>query len=74
MKIHGDIASGNCLKIKYTADLLGLAYEWIPVDIMKGESRTPAFLALNAAGQVPVVDFGSGKYLAQSNAAKAHST
>ena len=68
MKIHGDIASGNCLKIKYTADLLGLAYEWIPVDIMKGESRTPAFLALNPAGQVPVVDFGSGKYLAQSNA------
>ena len=68
MKIHGDIASGNCLKIKYTADLLGLAYEWIPVDIMKGESRTPEFLAMNPAGQVPVVDFGGGKYLAQSNA------
>ena len=37
MKIHGDLKSGNCLKVKWTADLLGLAYTWVPVDIMKGE-------------------------------------
>lgn len=68
MRIYGDLQSGNCLKVKYTADHLGLPYEWTDVDIMKGESRTPKFLAMNPAGQVPVVDFGHGRHLAQSNA------
>jgi glutathione S-transferase len=68
MKIHGDIHSGNCLKVKYTADLLGLKYEWIAVDVIKGGAKTPAFLALNPQGQVPCVEFADGKVLAQSNA------
>lgn len=68
MKIYGDLNSGNCLKVKWTCDRLGLPYEWIAIDTMKGETRTPAFLALNPAGQVPVVAFGDGRSLAQSNA------
>lgn len=68
MKIYGDLNSGNCLKVKWTCDRLGLPYEWVAVDTMKGESRTPAFLALNPAGQVPVVAFDDGRSLAQSNA------
>lgn len=68
MKIYGDLNSGNCLKVKWTCDRLGLPYQWIAVDTMKGESRTPAFLALNSAGQVPVVAFDDGRTLAQSNA------
>jgi glutathione S-transferase len=68
MIIHGDLKSGNCLKVKWTADLLGLAYEWQPVDIMTGESRTPAYLAKFPQGQVPAVAFDDGRTLAQSNA------
>jgi glutathione S-transferase len=68
MKIHGDLKSGNCLKVKWTADLLGLAYTWLPVDIMKGESRTPAYLSKFPQGQVPTVEFEDGRTLAQSNA------
>ncbi|MEQ1649330.1 MAG: glutathione S-transferase family protein [Hyphomicrobiaceae bacterium] len=68
MKIYGDLGSGNCLKVKYTADYLGIPYEWIPVDIMKGEARTVEFAAMNPAMQTPTVDFGGGKVLAQSNA------
>ncbi|NEW98383.1 glutathione S-transferase family protein [Rhodopseudomonas sp. BR0G17] len=68
MKIYGDLNSGNCLKVKWTCDRLGLPYEWIAIDTMKGETRTPAFLALNPAGQVPVVAFDDGRSLAQSNA------
>lgn len=68
MKIYGDYGSGNCLKVKYTADRLGLAYEWIDVDIMQGGARTAEFAAMNPAMQTPTVDFGNGKYLAQSNA------
>jgi len=68
MRVYGDLGSGNCLKVKYTADRLGLPYEWIPVDLMKGETRTKAFLAKNPFGQVPVVEFEPGRCLAQSNA------
>jgi glutathione S-transferase len=68
MIIHGDLGSGNCLKVKWTADLCAHAYEWRHVDIMKGEARTAAFAAMNPAMQTPTVDFGDGKYLAQSNA------
>jgi glutathione S-transferase len=68
MKIYGDPNSGNCLKVKWVCDRLGLPYTWIPVDILKQQSRTPQFLKLNSAGQVPVVEFDDGRTLAQSNA------
>ena len=68
MRIYGDSNSGNCLKVKYTADYLGLGYEWINVDIMQGKSRTPDFLQINPQGQVPVIELEDGRCLAQSNA------
>lgn len=68
MKIYGDLISGNCLKVKWTCDKLSIPYEWIDVDIMKGESRTPEFLAMNPFGQVPTVKLDDGRCLAQSNA------
>lgn len=68
MKIYGDSISGNCLKIKYVADKLGLDYEWQETSVLSGDTRTAEFLALNPAGQVPIVDFGGGRLLAQSNA------
>lgn len=68
MRIYGDLRSGNCLKVKYAADLLGVPHEWIAVDIAAGETRTPAFLAMNPAGQIPLVAWPDGRVLAQSNA------
>jgi len=68
MKIYGDTNSGNCLKVKWVCDHLALPYAWIAVDVVKGETRTPQFLALNRAGQVPVVEFDDGRTRAQSNA------
>jgi len=72
MKIYGDSISGNCLKVKWVADSLGLSYDWIETDILAGESRTPAYLAMNPAGQVPAVVLGDGRPLAQSNAIILH--
>ena len=37
MKIYGDSISGNCLKVKWVADLLGLSYDWIETDILVGK-------------------------------------
>lgn len=68
MKIYGDLKSGNCLKVKWVCDYLALPYRWIDVDMMKGQTRTPEFLRLNPAGQVPVIELDDGRTLAQSNA------
>ncbi len=68
MKIYGDLNSGNCLKVKWTCDVLKRSYAWIDTDITKGQSRTPEFLRLNPAGQVPLVVLDDGRPLAQSNA------
>ena len=68
MKIYGDINSGNCLKVKWVCDHLALPYLWVAIDMLKRETRTPEFLKLNAAGQVPAVTFDDGRTLAQSNA------
>jgi glutathione S-transferase len=68
MKIYGDSNSGNCLKVKWVCDRLALPYTWVNIDTLKGETRTPEFLRLNSAGQVPVVEFDDGRTLAQSNA------
>ena len=68
MIIYGDQISGNCLKVKWTAERLGLEFEWRHVDVVAGDSRTTDYLAMNPQGQVPCVQLDDGRHLAQSNA------
>ena len=70
--IYGDSISGNCMKVRFVADLLKISYQWIETSVLKAETRTPEFLALNPAGQVPIVVLPSGLPLAQSNAIILH--
>lgn len=73
LTLHEDPRSGNCYKIKLTAALLGVPIETRAYDIMKGETRTPEFLAtVNANGRIPVLQIGEGsaaRFLPESNAA-----
>ena len=68
MKIYGDRLSGNCQKVLFLADYLRLPYTWVPINTLKGESRTPAYLAKFPQGQVPAIEVSNGRHLAQSNA------
>lgn len=68
MKIYGDVKSGNCYKLKLLCSLLELEHEWIPIDILKGESRSETFLSLNPNGQIPVCVTDDGDVLTESNA------
>ncbi|MAC38223.1 MAG: glutathione S-transferase, partial [Oceanicaulis sp.] len=72
VRIYGDRRSGNCLKVKWTADYLGLDYDWHEIDVVKGETRSDDFLAINPAGQVPCLERSDGRILAQSNAIIFH--
>ena len=70
--IYGDSISGNCLKVRWAADFLDVPYRWVEVAILTGATRTPEFLAMNPAGQVPLVLLADGRPLAQSNAIILH--
>lgn len=72
LTVYGDSRSGNCLKVKWLLDRQARDYDWVETDIMVGATRTPAYLAINPAGQVPLVVFGDGRALAQSNAILLH--
>src|SRR5215469_14662346 len=66
--IYGDSTSGNCLKAKFVCDYLKVPYHWIETSVLKKETRTAEFLAMNPVGQVPVILTEDGSPLAQSNA------
>jgi glutathione S-transferase len=67
-RVLGMAESGNCHKVRVTLDVLGLPYQWTEVDIMRGASRTPEFLAKNPNGKVPVLEVEPGTYIPESNA------
>lgn len=60
--------SGNCYKLRLAMAQLGIPFQIHDVDILKGETRTPEFLAMNPNGKVPALRLESGQLLAESNA------
>lgn len=68
LRLHDYLPSQNAYKVRMLLGHLGLAYETVPVEIFQGESRTPAFLKMNPAGAVPVLEIGPGRFVAESNA------
>ena len=68
MKLYDYLPSGNSYKVRLLLSYLGIPYTHVPIDIIKGETQTPAYLAMNPAGQIPVLQLGDGRTLAESNA------
>jgi glutathione S-transferase len=69
LTLHEYSPSGNCYKIRLTAGLLGARLERRGYDILKGETRTRAFLDnVNANGRIPVLQIGD-RFLPESSAA-----
>ena len=60
--------SGNSYKVRLALAQLGVDYRLVEVDILKGDSHTPEFLQMNPNGQVPLLEVGPGRHLAESNA------
>jgi glutathione S-transferase len=67
--LHEYAASGNCYKVRLTAACVGAHLERREYDIMKGETRTPAFLwDVNPNGRIPVLQVDH-RFITESNAA-----
>ncbi len=61
MKLYDLTLSGNCYKARLFLSLIGQTAERVPVDLLQGEHKQPAFLALNPRGQVPVLEDGNNR-------------
>jgi glutathione S-transferase len=59
---------GNSYKVRLALAQLRIPYRLVEVDILRGEGRTPEFLAKNPNGQVPLLEVAPGRYIAESNA------
>jgi glutathione S-transferase len=68
LKLYDFYESGNGYKVRLLLAQLGLAYERIELDILKGATRTPQYLAINPNGRIPVLELDDGERLAESNA------
>ena len=67
LKVYGDYRSGNCYKIKLMLHLLDQPYEWIAINILRGETRSEEFLE-ESNGKIPVLELEDGSCLWESNA------
>lgn len=65
MKLYCFGESGNAYKCALALELTGSPWQPVFVDFFKGEARSPAFLAINEMGEVPVLIDGD-EVLSQS--------
>jgi len=72
MRLYDFLDSGNGYKARLLLHKLGLSYERIELDILKGETRTDAFLTKNPNGRVPTLELDDGTVLPESNAIIAY--
>ncbi|MEO1069719.1 MAG: glutathione S-transferase family protein, partial [Cyanobacteria bacterium J06638_6] len=59
---------GNGYKVRLLLSQLAIPFEYIELDIVRGETRTPEFLSKNPNGRIPLLEIEPGRYLAESNA------
>jgi maleylpyruvate isomerase len=65
MKFYGYFRSSAAYRCRIAFNLKGIAPEFMPIHLRKGDQRRPDFLALNPQGLVPALDIG-GHVLTQS--------
>lgn len=67
-RLYDFLPSGNGYKVRLLLTQLEIPFERVEMNIVKGATRTPEFLAINPNGRIPVLEIESGKYLVESNA------
>jgi glutathione S-transferase len=56
LKFYGSAVSTCTRRVAVVLKEKEVPYEFIPVDVMKGENKTPEYLTKQPFGQVPYID------------------
>ena len=72
LRLYDYFESGNAYKVRLLLTLLGERFERVHLDILKGETRRPEYLAKNPNHRVPLLEWPDGRCLAESNAILFH--
>lgn len=59
MKLHNYFRSGTSFRVRIALHLKGLPYDYVPVNLLKGEHREAAYRSLSPDGLVPMLDLES---------------
>jgi maleylacetoacetate isomerase/maleylpyruvate isomerase len=66
MKLYNYFRSSASFRVRIALALKGLPYEYVPVHLVKGEHKQPAYQAIAPAGLVPTLALDDGERLSQS--------
>jgi glutathione S-transferase len=66
--LYDQSSSGNAYKVRLLLHQIGRDFRTVEINTLDGSTRTPAFLARNPIGKVPVLELPDGSHLAESNA------
>ncbi|MBV8454206.1 MAG: maleylacetoacetate isomerase [Deltaproteobacteria bacterium] len=67
MKLYNFSRSSASYRVRIVANLKGMNYDYISVNLMRGESRQPSYEAINPQGRVPALE-DNGRLIPQSMA------
>lgn len=68
IRLYDYLPSGNGYKVRLLLTQMGVAFERVELDIVKGETRTTEFLTKFPNGRIPAVELDDGERLFESNA------
>jgi maleylacetoacetate isomerase len=66
MKLYSYFRSSAAFRVRIALNLKGLAFEYLPVDLLKQEQKSESFMQYNPQGLVPALALDNGEVLAQS--------
>lgn len=67
MKLYGNTSASNCRRVVIYLTMKGLSIELVDVDLASGQNKTPAYLAKNPAGLIPLLELDDGSTVPESS-------
>ena len=67
-RLHNFFRSSSSTRLRAGLNLKGIAYDYVPYQLRRGDTKAPEYLAMNPSGLVPTLELPEGNYLTQSMA------
>jgi maleylacetoacetate isomerase len=68
MKLYTYFRSSASFRVRIALELKGLAYDYVPVHLARGDHKLPAYAAVSPTALVPTLEMDDGQRLGQSMA------